>query len=431
MSRPTVDDARPKPDIFADDPDEDILANPGGTPRPKLDSAEPDLAKPDSAEPDPDSPAPEVPEPEPPQPEVPEPESRRSRRGRRRRIRQRAGIVAGALAFIVLVVFAFNEFSGREGAVNKGARPVGAASGPPASLTLFVVADDPALAAVVGTGPGRDPEILPVTSNILAALPQAGSGTLAEALAVSGAFARLGISNVLGTWIDHYVVIDTRALGKIVSDQGGLTVNLPPGARLANRIYPGGATVLTGSQVVEYLTAAKGDERALRWREVLAPLFASGLSLNGVRVVGSDDERASVAALAGAKAPEFAEIPTLPGEGGLLRPDDQGIRNMLATSFGVDRPIPFGVIVLNGTRRPVAADSVAEKLVPAGYRVTAFGPARGINHQTTLVIASDEDSLPQAERMLKILGVGKVFLGGPQSGIGDITVVIGKDAFSA
>jgi hypothetical protein len=63
--------------------------------------------------------------------------------------------------------------------------------------------------------------------------------------------------------------------------------------------------------------------------------------------------------------------------------------------------------------------------------VAAFGPARGVNHNTTLIIASVDGALPQAERMQKVLGVGRVFLGGQESGIGDITVIIGKDALRA
>jgi hypothetical protein len=155
------------------------------------------------------------------------------------------------------------------------------------------------------------------------------------------------------------------------------------------------------------------------------------VSLNGVRVVSTDDQAVATTTLAAAKSPVLTQVPTLPGEGGYLRPDNPGIRSMLATTFGIDRPQPFSVIVLNGTTRPTAADGVTEKLVPAGYRVTAFGPARGVNHKTTLIIASVDNALPQAERLQKVLGVGRVFLGGQESGIGDITVIIGKDALRA
>jgi hypothetical protein len=418
MSKRTIDELDAANAIFDDDEDDRLV----------VDVSDMEMSAPEEPEipgesDDPDDPddGEELPGPGP-----------RSRRGKRRRIRRRAGYVAGVILVVGLGVFLVGLLSRHHGTSAAPSKNAPAVGGPSATLTLFVVQDDPPLAAVIGNAKGRPAQIVPMPSTLLAAMPRAGSGTTAEALAVSGSFARLSISNVLGTWIDHYVVLDDHSIGKIVSDRGGLTVNLPDGARLGDQVYPtGGETKLTGAQVVEYLTAAKGDERALRWQEVLVPLFADGVSLQGVQVVATDNQDAVSAALASAKSPELGKVPTLPGEGGYLRPDNPGIRDMLATTFGIDNPQPFSVIVLNGTTRQTAADGVTEQLVPAGYRVAAFGPARGVNHNTTLIIASVDGALPQAQRMQKVLGVGRVFLGGQESGIGDITVIIGKDALRA
>lgn len=415
MSRRTIDELDAANAIFDDDEDERLVVHVEDleTSAPEEPEIPEDPEDPDDGE---DSPG----------------QGQRSRRGKRRRIRRRGAYVAGVILVVALGVFVVGLLSRHHGTSAAPSKSAPAVGGPPATLTLFVVQDDPPLAAVIGNAKGRPAQIVPMPSTLLAAMPRAGSGTTAEALAVSGAFARLSISNVLGTWINHYAVLDERTIGKIVSDRGGLTVNLPDGARLGDQVYPtGGETLLTGAQVVEYLTATKGNERALRWQEVLVPLFADGLSLDGVRVVATDDQAVVSTQLSAAKSPVLGEVPTLPGEGGYLRPDNPGIRDMLATTFGIDKPQPFNVIVLNGTTRSTAADGVTEQLVPAGYRVAAFGPARGVNHNTTLIIASVDGALPQAERMQKVLGVGRVFLGGQESGIGDITVIIGKDALRA
>jgi hypothetical protein len=113
--------------------------------------------------------------------------------------------------------------------------------------------------------------------------------------------------------------------------------------------------------------------------------------------------------------------------GGLEQVDPRVVRDALAAKFGIVRGEPVRVIVMNGVRRGWVPEAVADELIAAGYRVSAFGPARGSNHKTTVVYASSEDAVPHAEAIRDALGTGRVMLSRIPSGLGDVTIVTGKD----
>ena len=71
--------------------------------------------------------------------------------------------------------------------------------------------------------------------------------------------------------------------------------------------------------------------------------------------------------------------------------------------------------------------SVAERLIPAGFRVSISENASSFDHDTTLVVAGTAADQPAAERVQELLGVGTVSVAGVPSGLGDVTIVVGKD----
>jgi hypothetical protein len=104
----------------------------------------------------------------------------RSRRGKRRRIRRRAAYVAGVILVVALGVFVVGLLSRHHGSAAAPAKSAPAVTGPPATLTLFVVQDDPPLSAVIGNAKGRPSQIAPMPATLLAAMPRSGSGRLPD-----------------------------------------------------------------------------------------------------------------------------------------------------------------------------------------------------------------------------------------------------------
>lgn len=112
---------------------------------------------------------------------------------------------------------------------------------------------------------------------------------------------------------------------------------------------------------------------------------------------------------------------------GLSRPDETGIAHLVAELFGEPDRLPTAVIVLNGTGAPGVGESVAAHLIPAGFRVVVSQNASSFDHADTLVVANTADLRPVAERVRRLLGVGSVSVAGVPSGLGDVTIVVGRD----
>ena len=85
------------------------------------------------------------------------------------------------------------------------------------------------------------------------------------------------------------------------------------------------------------------------------------------------------------------------------------------------------LVVLNGNGEPGVGEEVARLLVPEGFRLVANGNAETFNLKRTQILASSEDYLDEARLARRLLGTGEVFVGGPPSGVGDVTVVVGDD----
>jgi len=85
------------------------------------------------------------------------------------------------------------------------------------------------------------------------------------------------------------------------------------------------------------------------------------------------------------------------------------------------------VVVLNGSGLPGVGELVAERLIPEGFRVVVSENAASFDHDVTAIVVADEADRPLAERVRDSLGVGEVQVGGPASGLADVTVVVGRD----
>lgn len=365
----------------------------------------------------------------PPQaPPAPRPEPGRVKRRARRRHNRAVAlwILAGVAATAVVVwlgVLAWRDVSGDD-----VASPSPQADGRSSDLAVFSVGGEQPLAAIVGSGGGRPPVVAWVPGNLLTP-SGSGGGSVSHSFAESAAIGRTVLSNVTGTWISDYAQIEPSALADIVSARSGLTIDLPAAMELGKRMVGPGPTRLAGPQVVAYLREASGDERDLRWSEVLAALFDEDVPLPGD--AESNDADAVAEILAGATGAEVAELPTVAAEGPYRRVDAELMRRGMRDLFGVEGEDRVEVILFLGIDRPGLAERATQVLVPKGFHVAGYQRVRGLDkgrvRQATVISYYGDDLRDEAERIRQALGVGKVVLSEIGSGVGNISVMLGKD----
>ena len=85
------------------------------------------------------------------------------------------------------------------------------------------------------------------------------------------------------------------------------------------------------------------------------------------------------------------------------------------------------VEIRNGKGGTGVAQSVASRLIPAGYEVVLTGNADNFSHATTDVVFYDDALEPKARDVVRLLGVGNLVLNRFPSGVADITIIVGKD----
>ncbi|HEX7464504.1 MAG TPA: LytR C-terminal domain-containing protein [Actinomycetota bacterium] len=333
----------------------------------------------------------------------------RSRRHRSRSARIAERLLASGLLLLVAggmvagTVFATDEVPGRPAS----------SGGPPVRSTLVLLevkTDAGALIAVVGSSGTRPPEAVIVPATVFLTIPGQGDGSAGDAALLPGPQAAMAISNILGMWIPHYAFIDEERLSAVVDRAGGIS--------LYGKTEDGAG-----------VTAALGVKagRQLTWEETLTGLFAAHLSWSKADLEETDDASAVAAALTATRGAEVEVLPTLPSASTLLRPDDEAIAELVSRVFGGSRRQPTGVIVLNGTGRPGVGESIAARLIPAGFRIEISQNASSFGHGKTLIVANSARLRPVAERIRRLMGVGSVSIAGVPSGLGDVTIVVGRD----
>ena len=284
----------------------------------------------------------------------------------------------------------------------------------PSNLALLVLRTEAGpLAAVVGSGGTAAPAALVLPGDVAITIPGQGDGTLGEAVGLPGRQAATAVANLLGAWVPLHATLEPEALAAVIDRAGGLEV---------------GGTTRSGAEVVASLETPKGRQAV--WLETLRALLASGVAWEGGDLPESNDP-ASVAALLTAAAGGSVEVlPTERITGGMLSTDPGELRTLVSVAFGAPDREVIPVIVLNGSGEPGIGQFAAERLIPGGFRVVVSENASDFGHETTQIVVASEDLRAMAERVRDLLGVGDVQVGGPASGLADVTLVIGKD-FSA
>ena len=119
-------------------------------------------------------------------------------------------------------------------------------------------------------------------------------------------------------------------------------------------------------------------------------------------------------------------FPTTVVAGTIRVPNYAELDALVEGTFGAAGP-PVRVIVENHSGAPNVIESVARMLVPIGFRVVLSRNAQSFDLPATSVIAIGDANVDAAARAREALGVDTLVVSGVPSGIGDITIAVGRD----
>lgn len=278
----------------------------------------------------------------------------------------------------------------------------------PARLAVLAVrTDEGPLTAVVGSGGSVAPAALVLPAPLALVIPGQGDATVGEAASLGGRTAATAVSNLLGVWVEHHAAIDAERLAELIDRAGGIT--------LGGRTFRGAEALAQAS--------AGGDGA---WASVLAAVLDE-VAWAPIDLPDSDSPTGLAELLNGARGARVEVLPTEEVAAGLLRADPGFVRSAVTALWGFPDRQALPIVVLNGSGVPGVGELVAERLIPAGFRIVVSENAASFDHDVTAIVVADEEHRALAERVRDSLGVGEVQVAGPASGLADVTVVVGKD----
>ena len=128
----------------------------------------------------------------------------------------------------------------------------------------------------------------------------------------------------------------------------------------------------------------------------------------------------------GAKGARTLSFPTKVIAGTVIVAAQPALDDAVTEAFGT-RGADLGDRAERERRARASGEEVGRRIIPAGFRVVLSQNAATFDLPTTDVIANGDENLGAARAARKALGVGKVGVSQVPSGIGDITIVVGKD----
>jgi len=300
--------------------------------------------------------------------------------------------------------------------------------------------------SVLAPGSGSDGHLILVPPGTMTELPSYGLDAVGRSFQLGGApLLRAALENLLGVNLEHIDVIDDASLTALVAPAGPLRVHVdsqveqvePSG--LVNVLWPVGDTDLLPGDVPRFL-AERGQQNDLArlvrhhafWKAWLARLHADPALLP--RLPGLEDVTPAIAALAKGSV-QYATLPVeaLDGGGGdqVYRVRQSELDALLEVAL--PRKVALGaegrtrVQLLNGTGVVAEAQQVAQRLLPAGFRIVVTANAKSFSYRETQVVFYRREQQAAATRVQRALGVGKLVRSRQPLDVVDVTVVVGSD----
>jgi len=304
--------------------------------------------------------------------------------------------------------------------------------GPPAGsavraqlLSLDVVGGSAPALAVLGTdAAGERAAAIPIPHDLTLVIPGQGETPASDVAALPGPSVQVALSNEIGAWTQSYVVMTVAQLGNVVERMGGLPVDLPSAVRTGAGVLGPGTTTLQAAQVVALMKAPGGDPDD-RWSAVLMGLMAHPPTLRPADVHSTGSLPRAQRTLSATAGGEVLPMPVQTVAGTTFIPQQPVFDHLVQTTWRTPPVAP--AIVQNGEGSADVAESIARRIIPAGFRIVLSQNAQSFNMPTTIVIANGRQHEDEARRAQRAIGVGRVEVSPVPSGVGDITVVVGKD----
>jgi hypothetical protein len=225
-------------------------------------------------------------------------------------------------------------------------------------------------------------------------------------------------------------LLTPEGLGDFGDAAEGITVDLGARATVLGRSVGPGEVRLSGAQTAAYLDGTDDPlEVTLRWEEVLTGLIEAAHREPEALQAAADDASAGFGA-AVARVPAdtlVEELPIKDAGSGVASMDTVKAEDLIGQLFARPTDEVASVVLLNGNGVPGIGASLAELIVPRGFRVVVSTNARSFEFETTQIVVRDERFMSVGRRLRSLIGVGQVSVGQASTGLADITVLIGKD----
>ncbi len=272
-------------------------------------------------------------------------------------------------------------------------------------------------------------------------VPSLGVGTLNE-VPVDDNGARLAnsVENVLGVKVSRTVFVDDAGLTAILGPAAPIAITLSAPVELLDHPvkYQAGGQAVSAAQASELLSGLQAVNELDRL--VTASAVMSGWLERlhdpaiGKATLALQPDLAPLVATAA--APEHRldtlavdSISTGGGERFAVREAD--LADYTKRAFPQARLGAAGVRprveILNGTGALGVAQAVADKVVPAGGKVTLTENFPGFGVPTTQVVYYSDQWQSAAQRLLSAMGCGSLRKAGKEVGIADVTILVGSD----
>jgi hypothetical protein len=348
----------------------------------------------------------------------------RPSRADRQADRRRRNILAGAAVIVVLAIVAFIVFQGGGDDAPKAGSTDGTPTAPGAEQTMAFQVSGTTAPMMAVIGKGSEPVAMPYPQDLTVVMPGRGETTAPDVAGLPATSMHIALSNMSGTWLAHYAAVTVNGLATAIDREGGLSVTLTTSYPTKSGTVGPGAVTMTGAQTKAFLTGTT-DDAGPRWEIVLKALLANPPTFEPAEIAETDDAAAAAAVFSAAEGAEITDIPTDLLTESIAVPAYPELDAMMAGFFGTSVPTP--AIVQNGSGAPGVGEGVATQIIPAGFRITLSQNAQTFDVETTDVFANGVGNEDAAKRARQALGVGRVRVSQVPSGIGDITIVVGKD----
>jgi LytR cell envelope-related transcriptional attenuator/LytR_cpsA_psr family len=346
-----------------------------------------------------------------------------------RAARRRRGRMAVALGLVVMLVAAGLWWVLRPaGTSTGGSSGSRSASGGPAAPRLLAFnltgGSAPYLAVIGSAGGGHPAATMPVPVGLSIVVPGQGE-TLAPGVAeLPGASMQVALANEVGAWTPDFVEMDLEGFARMVDRAGGVTVHLPLAVVTPAGVLGPGDVELNGTKAAALMRAKSGDPD-LRWATMLTSLLAAPPTLQTSDVLSSTALPSVQRTLDGAAGAQTVPMPTETIAGTVEVSQQPALDQLVGATWGTPTPVP--AIVQNGNGAPGVGEQVARRIIPAGFRVVLSQNAQSFDIPSTDIFANGKRNVPDAQRAREALGIGQVLASSVPSGVGDITIVVGKD----